>query len=154
VIDAGDHRLFFSDPELVRAFDQRFGALKAWAEARQQEESGAPKKAPDGPGKEEAGGKAEVPWTDNAPEYLPNSEAVKLAEGRLEVKELYRLLTPFGVIRYMRKGHRGKVHLQDFRRYLTNRPDLESAITDELIDKHLSGIATRKAEIDRQRRAK
>jgi hypothetical protein len=44
VIDevTGAYRLFFSDPELVRAFDQRFGALKAWAEARQQEESSAP----------------------------------------------------------------------------------------------------------------
>jgi len=111
-------------------------------------------KALDGPGKEEVGGGAEVPWTDNAPEYLPNSEAVKLAEGRLEVKELGRLLTPLSAIHHMRKGHRCKVHLQDFRRYLTNRPDLESAITDELIDKHLSGIATRKAEIDKQRRTK
>ena len=114
-------------------------------------------KAPDGAGKEEVGGGAQVPWSDNAPEYLPNSEAVKLAEGRLEVKELYRLLTPDGAIHYMRKGHRGKVHLQDFRRYLTNHPDLESDITElpaELVDKALSGIATRKAEIDKQRRAK
>jgi hypothetical protein len=102
---------------------------------------------------EPGGGAAEVPWSD-APEYLPNSKALKMAEGRLDLKKLSRLLTPSGAIHYMQKGRRCKVHAQDFLRYLKNHPDPESAITDELIDKHLSGIEARKAEIDRKRQAK
>ncbi|HUT58128.1 MAG TPA: hypothetical protein VNA25_09805, partial [Phycisphaerae bacterium] len=32
------HRLFLSDPALVHAFDQRFGALREWATERAREE--------------------------------------------------------------------------------------------------------------------
>jgi len=38
VLDMPGHRLFLSDPALVHAFDQRFGALREWATERAREE--------------------------------------------------------------------------------------------------------------------
>jgi hypothetical protein len=56
----------------------------------------------------------EQPWSDNAPEYLPNSDALKLVDGEWTLNKLGKLLVPHGRIRYMRKGQRTKVHVQDF----------------------------------------
>lgn len=69
-------------------------------------------------GKQERSGSMEQLWVDDAPEYLPLSEAVKLTDGRLSLSALSRLLTPQGHMRYMRKGQRCRVHLGDFRRFL------------------------------------
>jgi hypothetical protein len=64
----------------------------------------------------------EVPWVDDAPEYLPLTEASKLTDGRLSVSVLSRLCKPDGTMRYMRKrGVGGKVHLADLRQYMQGR---------------------------------
>ncbi len=65
----------------------------------------------------------EVPWADDAPEYLPLSKARKLIDDRKSVSTLSKLLTPDGDIRYMRKGRRCKVHVADFLRYFRSRPN-------------------------------
>lgn len=93
----------------------------------------------------------EVPWSDDAPEYLPNSKAVKLADGDLDLKQLGRLLKPNGSIRYMRKGRRTKVHLQDFVNHLKAHEG--HTITDEAVDAFVSGIEKRKLEEARRKRA-
>jgi len=63
----------------------------------------------------------EQPWADDAPEYLPLSEAAKLIDNRLSLSALSKLLSADGEIRYMRKGRRCKVHIADFRRYMQGR---------------------------------
>lgn len=94
----------------------------------------------------------EQPWAAAAPEYLPNTEALKLADGdQLDLKKLGRLLTPDGDIRYMRKGRRCKVHIGDFRHYLSAQKG--GAVTDEAIDDYLRGVVKRKAAVDRSKRA-
>ncbi len=64
------------------------------------------------------GGTKEQPWSDDAPEYLPASEAHKLIDGQFSLQTLGRLCKPDGAIRYMQKGQRRKLHLADFLRYM------------------------------------
>jgi len=101
------------------------------------------------------GGKAnskEQPWADDAPEFLHNIEALKLdSAGQLDLKKLGRLLIPKGDIRFMRKGRRCKVHIGDFRHYLSAQKG--GAVTDEAIDEYLRGVEQRKQEVDRSKRA-
>lgn len=64
----------------------------------------------------------EQPWTDDAPEYLPLSQARKLIDGRLSLVMLSKLCKPDGDMRYMRKRGVGcKVHIADFLRYMRSR---------------------------------
>jgi hypothetical protein len=89
----------------------------------------------------------ELLWSDNAPEFLPNAEAIKLADDSpLTIKSLGRLLTPTGPIRYMRKGRRCKVHLQDFRAFTAFLKTEGHGITDAIIAAYLEGVEKRKTE--------
>ena len=109
--------------------------LDRWAVNRRQAEKLRPP--------EQAATK-ELPWSDDAPEYLPNAEAIKLADdSALTIKSLGRLLTPTGRIRYMRKGRRCKVHLQDFRDHLKTEG---RGITDAAIEAYLADVDKRKKE--------
>lgn len=89
-----------------------------------------------------------VEWNDDCPEYIPNADAVKLCEGKISLSLLSKRLTPDGNIRYMRKGQRCKVHVQDFRRFALT---LQEEITDEKIDSYLKGVEERKKEIQKQK---
>lgn len=84
----------------------------------------------------------------DAPEYIPNSEAIKLADDRISISKLGKLLKPNGTMRYMRKGRRCKVHIEDFRKYIktikTLGPDMFS---EEAFDKFYEGVEARKQEI-------
>jgi len=64
------------------------------------------------------GGTQEQPWQDEAPGYLPLSQARKLIDDRYTLGALSKLCKPDGAMRYMRKGQRCKVHLADFRAYM------------------------------------
>jgi hypothetical protein len=97
------------------------GALADMVAERLSEQPAARKggKSPGGsatPAAEKAAKKQ--PWVDDAPEYLPLTAAAKLIDNRLSLPVLSKLLSPRGKIRYMRKGHRSKVHVADFRRYM------------------------------------
>jgi hypothetical protein len=86
----------------------------------------------------------EQPWADVAPEYLSNSKAIKLADGRISIKKLGKLLKPNGTMRYMRRGHRCKVHIGDFTEYIkTLGPDMFS---EEMFSKYYEGVEARKEE--------
>ena len=61
------------------------------------------------------------PWVDDAPAYLPLSEARKLIDERLSLPTLSKLCRPDGPVRYMRRGRRCKVHLGDFRRHMQSQ---------------------------------
>jgi len=66
-------------------------------------------------------------WKNDAPEYITNSEAIKLAEGKISLQKLGKSLKPNGEIRYMRKGRRCKVHVRDFLIFIKNlKPDMFS----------------------------
>ena len=70
----------------------------------------------------------QIPWCEDAPEYIPLTEAVKLVDGRIKLSTLSRIMKPNGEMRYMRKGQRCKVHIGDFRQYMKGRvSDLEWA---------------------------
>lgn len=69
--------------------------------------------------------KKEIPWEDEAPEYVPNTLAARFSEGRMDVKKLGKLLTPDGEIRYMRRKRRCKVHIQDFLTYVQKLLELD-----------------------------
>ena len=86
----------------------------------------------------------QVPWSDDAAEYLPNTEAVKLSADVLNLKRLGGLLKPNGPMRYMRKGRRTKVHLQDFRQYIRTLGSTD--ISDDTVDEFLKGVEARKEE--------
>lgn len=60
----------------------------------------------------------ELPWADDAPEYLLLSQAQKLIDNRFSLQTLGRLCKPDGRIRYMRKGRRRRVHVADFLQYM------------------------------------
>jgi hypothetical protein len=64
-----------------------------------------------------APGSKQVPWADDAEDYLPNSEAIKLSE-KMDLPKLSKILKPDGPIRYMKRGQRCKVNIADFRVYL------------------------------------
>jgi len=116
--------------------------LDRWAVNRRQAEKLRPA---------EQGATKEHPWSDDAPEYLPNAEAIKLADDSpLTINKLGRLLTPTGRIRYMRKGRRCKVHLQDFRALLKTHGH---GIPDAAIEAYLAAVEERKREAAQNKRA-
>jgi len=77
----------------------------------------------------------EQTWRNDAPDYIPNSEAVVIfTKSKMPLSSLTKLLKdPNNKIRYMRKGQRCKVHIGDFREYAQNRypPD---EIANEIAD--------------------
>jgi hypothetical protein len=96
----------------------------------------------------------EVLWTDNDPNYITNSEAVKLAGGDWTVKKLGKLLTPQGLIRYMRRGRRGKVNKTDFNEYLRQVSSPHpSQFPDQAIESYLQGVEERRDEIRRAKKS-
>ncbi|OQB85178.1 MAG: hypothetical protein BWX88_02017 [Planctomycetes bacterium ADurb.Bin126] len=62
----------------------------------------------------------QVPWRDDAPEYIPAAEARKLMDEEVSLQTLGRLCKG-GHISYMRKGRRRKLHLGDLRKYLQSQ---------------------------------
>jgi len=84
----------------------------------------------------------EISWDDNNAEFRPASEAIELCDGKFTLSKLSKLLKPNGEIRYMRKGRRCRVHIQDFRAYLKSQATSE--IADEAIDEFLEGVEERK----------
>lgn len=93
----------------------------------------------------------EVPWNDDDPNYITNSEACKLGGEGWNLKKLYKILTPQGLIRYMRKSKRGKVHKADFDKYLkTQARDHFSEQAFEAYEE----IKERKAEAKRQKKSR
>lgn len=85
---------------------------------------------------EAEGGSKEQGWLDDTPEYIPNSEAVKLTDGKLLLPKLSKILKPDGLIRYMRQGHRCKVHIGDFREYVKNLGS--DMFSEEAFEMHFS----------------
>jgi hypothetical protein len=61
------------------------------------------------------------PWSKDATEYLPLTEAVKLTDGYLSLQALSKKMKPTGEMRYMQKGQRCKVHIADFYRYIKSQ---------------------------------
>jgi hypothetical protein len=86
----------------------------------------------------------EVEWDENATEYIPNSDAIKLSGGKISLTMLSKILKPDGTIRYMKKSQRCKVHIRDFQAYIKT---LKKDITDTDIENYLAGVEKRKAEI-------
>lgn len=88
----------------------------------------------------------EVRWSDDEG-YMLASELVELVllndEGKkMDLPTLSRLCKPDGPVRYMRKGRRCKVYIQDFVQHVCG----PVAITDENIEQYLAGNETRKEE--------
>jgi hypothetical protein len=87
----------------------------------------------------------ELPWDDGAEAFIPNSDALKLT-GDLALTKLSKVLKPDGPIRYMRKGQRTKVHIQDFKMWCKSQgPDMFS---EKAFDEYFgSGSEKRKQQI-------
>jgi hypothetical protein len=63
----------------------------------------------------------EQQWRDNTPEYIPNTDAIKMVEKKISAPDLSKLLRKSGnAIRWMYNEEikRCKVHTQDFMRHL------------------------------------
>lgn len=92
-----------------------------------------------------ASASAMLRWKADAPDFIPAAEAVKLTDGKLKLPALSKALRPGGPVRYMRKGQRCKVHVQDFRKYAFSvGPDMFS---EEAFEKYYEECEARKAEI-------
>jgi hypothetical protein len=94
-------------------------------------------------------------WLDDAPDYIMNSDAIKLAEfanRRLSLSTLSKLLEPDGPIRYMRKRRplRCKVHIGDFVAFMKTLPQIRANaehITSETIEEYVSDGTDMQAQI-------
>jgi len=93
----------------------------------------------------------EQPWRDDAPEYITNTEATKLTDGKLSLSRLSKILTPEGQIRYMRKGQRCQVHLQDFRAYAKMLG--EDMFSERAFEAYFKQTEACKEQIDQGKRA-
>ncbi|MBA7714560.1 hypothetical protein ES703_123586 [subsurface metagenome] len=70
----------------------------------------------------------EQAWRDEVPEYVPNSDAVKMADNKISMPTLSKCLRKAGnTIRWMRnkKSRRSKVHIQDFKKYIKSLKSLD-----------------------------
>ncbi len=74
----------------------------------------------------------QCPWNDTDPRFIPLTEAVKLSDGRLDLKTLSKRLKPDGLMRYMRSAKRCRVHKGDLEQYLeaadTASPVVQTAV--------------------------
>lgn len=91
----------------------------------------------------------EQTWRDETPEYIPNADAVRMADGKISPPGLSKLLRkPGNIIRWMRnkETRRSKVHTQDFKQYIKNLKSVSEF--SEAVFKQRE----RQEEIDRQKR--
>ncbi|MCP4611795.1 MAG: hypothetical protein GY845_24090 [Planctomycetes bacterium] len=91
----------------------------------------------------------EQAWRDEAPEYIPNADAVRIANDKISASGLSKLLRkPGNNIRWMRnkETRRSKVHTQDFKQYIKNLKSVGEF--SEAVFKQRE----RQEEIDRQKR--
>jgi hypothetical protein len=96
----------------------------------------------------QAGTSQEVEWNKNDPNYILASEAiVTFTENKLSLSKLSRILTPDGLIRYMRKGRRCKVHIADFRTW-TQKEYPPDSVREEIADELLADRAARQKKLD------
>ncbi len=84
------------------------------------------------------GNNMEVPWSDEDPNYMQNSKAVvAFTNGKMLLTKFTKELKKTNnKIHYMRKGHRCKVHIGDFREYANKHypsDDIAAELTDELM---------------------
>jgi len=99
---------------------QIFDACKKYLATQQKEKDGQSRNDKD---REIDSETREHAWRDEAPEYVPNADAVRMANGKISAPALSKLLRkPGNTIRWMRnkKIRRSKVHAQDFKRYIRN----------------------------------
>jgi len=99
-------------------------------------------------GREDArsGGAEEEPWRDDAPDYMPLSEAGKTFASKMGLSSLSKAIKPGCGVRHMRKSRRCKVHIGDFRRWAVvthSKPDD--------VDSQAEEAARRYAEILREK---
>jgi len=92
-----------------------------------------------------APGSVEMGWRDKAPGYIPSSEARKIPEREIPASTLSSRLKPDGPIRYMRKGRRCKVHVEDLKSEYARAP------SEAEIGQFLDGHERRKAEVRREK---
>jgi hypothetical protein len=96
----------------------------------------------------------EQPWNNDAPDYIPNSQAiVKFTDSKMPLSSLSKLLTPSGPIRYMRKGKRCKVHIGDFIQYAKKHYPADDIVA-ELASEYLANIEARKQATQALRKKK
>lgn len=93
--------------------------------------------------------KLELPWDNAAEGFVTGKEAVALSKGKLNPPALSKALTPTGTMRYMRKGQRCKIHLEDLRTYLESLADERDSF--EIVDEYVDEVERRKTEASRQR---
>lgn len=92
----------------------------------------------------ESGEEYEVAWEEDNNEYIPLKDVVNLAnDDSIALKSMSRTLrNPKFPVHRMHKGHRCKVHLGDFRKWLEYAK--HGKITDKAIKKYLDGVEKRK----------
>jgi hypothetical protein len=90
------------------------------------------------------------PWSDDAPEYIPNKDAVNLACGDITLKRLGQLCQPNGSFRYMRKGRRTKVHVGDFRQFLVSWR-AKYRVADDASDEEIQTALSEERKLDPRR---
>lgn len=95
---------------------------------------------------EQNGRKAD--WND--PAYITNSDAVKIADNRISLQTLSKLLKSGKEnIRYIKRGSRCKVHNQDFKEYLKKlKPNI---FTDEVIEGYLANTKKTQEQIRQEK---
>ena len=105
----------------------------------------------DPPGEPES---KQLPWSDDAPEFLPNKDVVALSKGKMSESRLSRLCTPTGPIRYMRKRNRCKVHIGEFRAHLgTIAGGLSENEASDIAAEFLSSRIEERKAAERRKRA-
>lgn len=97
-----------------------FDACKNYVASRKKENSGQSKNDKDHEIDSET---REQAWRDEAPEYIPNSDAIRMAGDKISMPTLSKhLRKPSNTIRWMQNKQirRSKVHVQDFKKYIKN----------------------------------
>jgi hypothetical protein len=93
------------------------------------------------------------PWNKDDLDYMSCSDAiVKLADNKMTLSTLSKMLTPNGQIHHMRRGRRCRVNIRDFRAYL--KVCYGCGLSEELADELLADIETRKKEEHRRKSRK
>ena len=99
---------------------QLFDACKKYLATRQKEQDGQSRNDND---REIDSETREQAWRDEAPEYIPNAGALRMAGGKISMPTLSKHLRKQGnTIRWMRNKEirRSKVQAQDFMQYIRN----------------------------------
>ena len=104
--------------DLEALFDTIFSGKPSWLSARRLRRQTRKKGAGDSASLLKKG---KVRWDDDAEGYVSGKDAIKLSDGALDYRKLNTLLKPKGEIRYMRKGRRCRVHVNDLKITLEHR---------------------------------